>query len=140
MTTAVWDEFQSAPRAVRLAPLIATGLFVIVTLSRLAIQYVHFGALYLDDDAYYYTVIARNIAQSGLSTFDGQTLTNGYHPLWLGLLVLQDLAVGPSNDVTIGIELCLATAALWLFLGSFRTSSVCFKSSSRPFMPRSPGR
>ena len=127
MATAVWDEFQSAPRTVRLAPLIATGLFVIITLSRLAIQYSHFGALYLDDDAYYYTVIARNIAQSGLSTFDGQTLTNGYHPLWLGLLVLQNLVTGPSNEVTIGIELCLATAALWLFLGSFRTSSVLFQ-------------
>ncbi len=127
MTTAVWDEYQSAPRTLRLAPLIATSLFVIVTLSRIAIRYSHFGALYLEDDAYYYTVIAHHIAQSGLSTFDGQTLTNGYHPLWLGLLVLQDLVVGPSNAVTIGIELCLATAALWLFLGSFRSSSVLFQ-------------
>lgn len=40
-----------------------------------------------DDDAYYYFEIARNIAQGRGSTFDGLELTNGYHPLWLLLLV-----------------------------------------------------
>ena len=37
--------------------------------------------LFAEDDAYYYLVIARNIAHSGVSTFDQQSLTNGYHPL-----------------------------------------------------------
>jgi hypothetical protein len=45
---------------------------------------------YLTDDAYYYLGIAANLAESGRSTLDGVTLTNGYHPLWL--LILAALA------------------------------------------------
>jgi len=37
---------------------------------------------YLASDAFYYLTVARNWAQTGLSTFDGELLTNGYHPLW----------------------------------------------------------
>lgn len=39
------------------------------------------------DDAYYYLQIARNIGQGKGSTFDGVHKTNGYHPLWLMVLV-----------------------------------------------------
>jgi len=38
------------------------------------------------DDAFYYTVIARNFAADGLPTFDRYTLTNGFHPLYAFLL------------------------------------------------------
>lgn len=38
------------------------------------------------DDAFYYFQIARNIANGHNVTFDGETLTNGFHPLWLALL------------------------------------------------------
>ena len=41
---------------------------------------------YAQDDFYYYLVVARNLAQGLGSTFDGTTLTNGYHPLYLLLL------------------------------------------------------
>jgi hypothetical protein len=37
----------------------------------------------LEDDAYYYFAIARNISQGQGLTFDGKTITNGFHPLWL---------------------------------------------------------
>jgi len=40
-----------------------------------------------DDDAYYYFTIARNLIQEGRLTFDGTTLTNGFQPLWFGLLL-----------------------------------------------------
>jgi hypothetical protein len=39
------------------------------------------------DDAYYYFEVAQNIARGQGSTFDGISLTNGYHPLWMLLLV-----------------------------------------------------
>lgn len=39
------------------------------------------------DDAYYYFTIASNTASGHGSTFDGISLTNGYHPLWLWILV-----------------------------------------------------
>lgn len=52
------------------------------------------------DDAFYYFQIARNIATGHNVTFDGETLTNGFHPLWMVLLTPvylftddQDLAV-----------------------------------------------
>ena len=41
--------------------------------------------LIFDSDAYYYFNIARNIANGAGSTFDGVTVTTGYHPLWLGV-------------------------------------------------------
>lgn len=41
----------------------------------------------LPDDAFYYFEVARNIALGHGSTFDGLTLTNGYHPLWMIILV-----------------------------------------------------
>ena len=41
---------------------------------------------YYCDDFYYYVVVARNFAATGVSTFDGTALTNGYHPLWFLVL------------------------------------------------------
>lgn len=35
------------------------------------------------DDFFYYLQIAKHIATTGLSTFNGLYLTNGYHPLWM---------------------------------------------------------
>jgi hypothetical protein len=39
------------------------------------------------DDAYYYFKIAENIAAGNGSTFDGLAPTNGYHPLWMLILI-----------------------------------------------------
>ncbi|MFH0859937.1 MAG: hypothetical protein V1921_01940 [Candidatus Altiarchaeota archaeon] len=36
----------------------------------------------LPDDAFYYFGIARNIASGNGVTFNGQHMTNGFHPLW----------------------------------------------------------
>lgn len=41
----------------------------------------------IPDDSFYYFQIARNIAHGLGSTFDGVNLTNGYHPLWLLILL-----------------------------------------------------
>lgn len=43
--------------------------------------------LFLEDDAYFYLQIAWNISQNHGSTFDGLNITNGYHLLWMGVLV-----------------------------------------------------
>ncbi|MES2392283.1 MAG: hypothetical protein V4555_11625 [Acidobacteriota bacterium] len=48
-----------------------------------------------DDDAFYYFQIARNIVTLHRSTFDTLHLTNGYHPLWMLVIVaLTFLASG----------------------------------------------
>src|SRR5690606_9310681 len=39
------------------------------------------------DDSFYYLQVARNLAAGFGSTFDGVEATNGYHPLWMALLV-----------------------------------------------------
>ncbi len=39
------------------------------------------------DDTFYYAQTAKNLAQHGIVSFDGVNLTNGFHPLWLFLLV-----------------------------------------------------
>ena len=41
----------------------------------------------LADDAFYYFTIARNIVVGQGVTFDGLAPTNGFHPLWLSMLV-----------------------------------------------------
>ena len=38
------------------------------------------------DDAYYYFAIARNIIQGNGASFDGEHVTNGFHPLWQALI------------------------------------------------------
>lgn len=60
---------------------------------------------YAQDDFYYYLTITRNLVTGHGSTFDGTTLTNGYHPLYF-LLVL--------GVETIDTSLRAAYSALWL--------------------------
>ena len=42
---------------------------------------------YTTDDAFYYFVPARNIAFGNGISFDGLTRSNGFHPLWMAVLV-----------------------------------------------------
>jgi hypothetical protein len=67
------------------------------------------------DDAFYYLTIARNIASSGLSSFDGQNPTNGYHPAWMFALTLCALVV--SDPVTF-LRVALGLAGLFHVLAS----------------------
>lgn len=94
-----------------LCALFALGFFLATIFGKL-----RSGGVYVEDDAYYYLIVARNLAATGASTFDQQTLTNGYHPLWLAVLVLQDLTVGPSLLVTLILQAVLLAGALFLLL------------------------
>ena len=63
----------------------------------------------LEDDHFYYTVVADNFYSTGRMTYDGATLTNGFHPLWFGaIVVLRSLTGG------IGHEFYTALAAVSL--------------------------
>ena len=46
-----------------------------------------------DDDAYLYFKIARNFSETGHMTFDGKSITNGFHPLWMMVLIPFYLAL-----------------------------------------------
>lgn len=63
----------------------------------------------LPDDAFYYFEIARNITLGLGSTFDGINLTNGYHPLWM-LMILPLFAIFSAGGT-------LDTLPIYLSLG-----------------------
>ena len=45
---------------------------------------------FIVDDGYFYPQIARHIVHHQGSTFNGIMLTNGYHPLWMVLCVIDE--------------------------------------------------
>jgi hypothetical protein len=49
---------------------------------------------FIYDDGYYYLAVAANLAETGHSTFDGISATNGYQPLWLLLLTVPAKLAG----------------------------------------------
>jgi hypothetical protein len=51
------------------------------------------------DDAFYYFVIAKHIVTKHLSSFDGVVPTNGYHPLWLVVLLPIVSCLGDSPRI-----------------------------------------
>lgn len=70
----------------------------------------------LPDDAWYYLEIAQRAGRGQGLTFDGVSRTNGFHPLWQGLLVGLDRMTGGGEALVraaLVLELlCFAAAAL----------------------------
>jgi 4-amino-4-deoxy-L-arabinose transferase-like glycosyltransferase len=62
----------------------------------------------MSDDAFYYFKIARNIATGHNVTFDGETLTNGFHPLWMAILTPIYL-LGGDRDLSVHLGLTIAS-------------------------------
>ena len=59
---------------------------------------------FVSDDSLFYVVIAQNILDAGLSTFNGYIETNGYHPLWqllnvFGVAISRFLSMDPLIGV-----------------------------------------
>lgn len=52
------------------------------------------GISHFIDDAFYYLLIARNFAETGVPTFDGIHATNGFHPLWMLMLAAMYKVAG----------------------------------------------
>lgn len=78
----------------------------------------------LPDDAFYYFKIADNIIQTGSITFDGFSQTNGFHPLWLLLIlpVKYFLNLSPENivKVILFIQLTLCCISVNLLINSLK--------------------
>ena len=62
---------------------------------------------YMVDDAFYYFETAANLAKLGKMSFDGITSSNGFHPLWVFLLV-PIYWVGQSKETSLLAGLILA--------------------------------
>lgn len=66
---------------------------------------------FISDDAYYYYKTALNIISGRGSSFDGLNLTNGYHPLWM-IIILPVFKFSATNlDTPLRIVLCIQTIA-----------------------------
>ncbi len=94
----------------------ATGVLALSLLAAAVGPWLHGAPVSPEDDAEYYRIVAGHIAREGASTFDGLTLTNGYHPLWTWMLALQDRLFGPSFLITRLLETVLVAAAFPVFL------------------------
>ncbi len=66
--------------------------------------------LNLPDDAFYYFVIARRMLGRAGPTFDGLTLNNGFHPLWLLILLPLFAVKGPNADFPVHLALTVGAA------------------------------
>lgn len=83
---------------------------------------------YLYDDSFYAFQIAHNIAAGNGPTFDGETPTNGFQPLYVFMLVPAFWLAGPDQITPIYFALTLlalmtAATALLLFLIARRYAS-----------------
>ncbi len=115
--------------------------FAIVVLTSLWFFYTplrHSGRImpFVEDDFYYYLKVAQNIAAGRGSSFDGFTLTNGYHPLYLIVFV----AVSKVTTSLVGVF-----RALWLLGTLSAVSSFLFarklleRPGSEPFLTNALG-
>ncbi|MCU1313249.1 MAG: conserved rane protein of unknown function [Acidobacteriaceae bacterium] len=87
---------------------------------QLLLQYLQQSRPLFVDDAYYYLLIARNWLTKGPSTFNGIRMTNGYHPLWMGILVLQYKLLGQSLLLTRCLEFLFGATSIAASLLVFR--------------------
>jgi hypothetical protein len=96
------------------------------------------AAALFNDDAFYYFGVARHIAQGDGSTFNGIDLTNGYHPLWL-LLLVPIFAVFEEHAALVAVSilsavLFLASAQLLDRIGRLINRPMAMVISSIPLM------
>jgi hypothetical protein len=91
-------------RPVALAFLVLAGLVLRLRLAWQDIETIVVTTT--KDDSYYYFQIARNLAHGNNVTFDGETVTNGFHPLWLALIT-PVYWVADGNDLPVHIILSI---------------------------------
>lgn len=128
----LWLADGSSAIVVRVLPLVllaaATTVGLVLRLG-LAWRNTTEAILTIPDDSFYYFQIAQNIANGHNVSFDGETLTNGFHPLWTALLMpiyffVDDRDLALHLGLTIGALLGAATVILtYLAIKTLTTNS-----------------
>jgi hypothetical protein len=73
----------------------------------------HIVAYYVSDDAFYYFQTARTITDGGGVSVDGEVWANGFHPLWLLILLpIYALPIGDQTAVHLALTISGAVVAL----------------------------
>jgi hypothetical protein len=97
------------------------AVFLLPLFVDLAVTGVRWPFGWLASDSFYYLTVARNINAIGKCSFDGERLTNGFHPLWQ-LLSAGVYAVSPESAVltiTVLVNAALIALAIWLLARAF---------------------
>jgi hypothetical protein len=116
------EELPGTSRGRRAACISLLGLLAVAALLRLAVAWGDLSVLVRDatpDDAYYYFQIAHQLASGHGPSLDGETPTNGFHPLWLLLLLpgaatLSDPLLALRVGLTLGALLAVANVG-WVY-------------------------
>lgn len=98
---------------------ILIGILVIIFLVYLSYVWLPVPKLvtyFLVDDAFYYFKTASNVALGNGPTFDGEHMTNGYHPLWMGIISL--VYFFSPNSITLPLHIILTLSVILFFLTS----------------------
>lgn len=82
----------------------------------------------LEDDAFFYATISRHAVEEGIVSFDGVSATNGFHPLWMGM-VMATRSIIPDQ-----IDFLRAVSVLSSFL-MFAAGIIVVKTLSRQYPP-----
>ncbi len=101
----------------RLIAALAVGVAVAGLALRLSIAWLDLETLtvkVLPDDAFYYFLTADRISNGQNISFDGITLSNGYHPLWLFFLV--PLYLLPGRELP--LHLALTASSLFAVIAA----------------------
>lgn len=83
---------------------------------------------FVPDDAFYYFQTARNIASGHGSTFDGLHLANGFHPLWMFLIL--PLAANSLDSLSF-LKAALGIGISFNLLTSLLLNVLLFKTTER---------
>ncbi len=120
----------SSRKLVRGAGLAAAGAvyapcvaFLMVSLQALAVAGERFVLPRLQDDAFYYLVIAKELAASGRSDFTPGIATNGYQPLWMLAVWAMGSVFGWAVSTVKALDLLTIFCGLALFVWLFRLRS-----------------
>ena len=80
--------------AATLAGVLALAVYALAAVP--AIRNGIHGVSQFQDDAFYYIVTAQHYVRTGVFAFDGANETNGFHPVWMAIVVGLLKACGPS--------------------------------------------
>lgn len=92
---------------------IAHGISVLLGSERTVMEWLY-------DDSFYYMITAKHLSERHISSFDGVTVTSGYHPLWLWLCAavygLRDRLDLPYVRSCMALTFCITAVLLLLTL------------------------
>src|SRR4051812_20546872 len=69
-----------------IACLVAIACYTLVAIPAIRTGWHGISPLF-QDDAFYYIVTAKHFVDKGVFAFDGVNETNGFHPLWMAIVV-----------------------------------------------------